>query len=85
MSQRQRVADRARLFYWRHDGDLAQRTQSLHERADAIRSIAVVVGNQDSFHGLERLPAISFQLQHSYQLSAFRHRLPAASSNAAEG
>src|SRR5262249_20171382 len=50
MAERQRVADRARLGDRRDDRHLADFTQRAREGFDAVRSIAVIVRDQDANH-----------------------------------
>ena len=53
--QRQRVADRARLVHRRDDGHLAERRERVGERRDALRAVAVVVGDENATHAGPRL------------------------------
>ena len=48
--QRQRMSNRAGFGERRHDGDLAERSQRISERFDALRMHAVIVGHQNTFH-----------------------------------
>src|SRR5207302_2489467 len=48
MTQRQRVADRARLLHGCDDGDVAERFERFRQRDDALGSVAVVIGHEDT-------------------------------------
>ena len=50
MTKRQRVADRAGFLDGRDDNHLAQTRQTLGERRHALRSIAIVVCDEDARH-----------------------------------
>ena len=50
VTQRQRVANRARFGRRRDDGDVADVAQRAGERMNAFRSVAIVVGDQDANH-----------------------------------
>ncbi len=54
-TERQRVADRARLDVRRDDGDFAEVIECGGKRMDAVRMDAIVVGNQDSGHEKDRI------------------------------
>jgi hypothetical protein len=49
-TQRQRMADGAGLLHGRDDRDLPERRQRVRERPDAVRSISIVVGDQNARH-----------------------------------
>ena len=53
--ERQRVADGARFEHRRDDRDRTKRPERLGERDDALGSIAVVVGDENSSHVIDRL------------------------------
>src|SRR5205823_13760264 len=50
MTERERVADRARLLDGRDDGDVADAFQPDGQSHQAFRSVSVVVRDQDSWH-----------------------------------